>query len=86
MRGCATGPCSHPLGPTRCPVCRWLHVGSHMPEDDTRRVRNVTRDGAPRVAGARTRAGTASKRRAGPNWVPRERRPAPVIQKTTAKR
>ena len=67
--GCATGICSHPLGPTRCPVCRWAYgpvVGRHTSEDDTRRVRNVTRDGTPRVAGERTRAGTAAKRRVGP--------------------
>ena len=76
MMGCATGPCTHPLGPTRCPVCRWLSVGRHTPEDDTRRRRNPTRDGTPRLSGERARAGTTSTRR----------RPVPAIQKTTATR
>ena len=78
MMGCATGDCTHPLGPTRCPVCRWASgpvVGHHTPEDDTRRrrnvTRNVTRDGAPRLAGERTLAGTASTRRVGPRGRPR---------------
>ncbi len=69
MMGCATGTCTHPVGPTRCPVCRWASgpvVGPHAPEDDTRRRQNPTRDGAPRVAGERTRAGTALRRRVGP--------------------
>ena len=61
MMGCATGPCTHPLGPTRCPVCRWLSVGRHTPEDDTRRQRNPTRDGAPQLAGERARAGMGTR-------------------------
>jgi len=32
------------------------------------------RDGTPKLAGERAHAGTASKNRAGSNWVPRHRR------------
>ena len=28
---CAAGPCSHPLGPKACLVCRWLSVATSPP-------------------------------------------------------
>ena len=46
--GCATGTCTHPRGPTACPVYRWTLEsggGRPAPEEETRRPRNPTRDG-----------------------------------------
>ena len=51
---CATGPCSHPLGESKCPVCRWLSVPMHgqsgqpLPKTAGERPKSLRR-GAPRT-------------------------------------
>ena len=71
--GCATGACTHPLGPTACPVCRWTLEsggGRPAPEEETRRPRNPTRDGVFDPVEA-SRQAAARRRRRGPEAMRR---------------
>ena len=54
IMSCATGPCSHPLGESKCPVCRWLSAPMHgqsgqpLPKTAGERPKSLRR-GAPRT-------------------------------------
>lgn len=75
MTSCAFGFCDNFLNgrpgiPPRtykaCPTCWWGTQPQQGYQKDHTKSSDVTRDGKPKLAGERKRAGTASKRRAGP--------------------